>query len=152
MPGGVADDCGWCRGALVILDCNGLTQAAQLVIRRTTHLGRFELQPRSALCLRRGLGQAASARGLDMLQRKQDVVLVAEGEAACSEGADEAGTIGCELTLSIQRIGARAYLIAEHIKREAVRAGLDPSMLLAVYLGVVAHALNPCARLPIFRS
>lgn len=41
--------------------------------------------------------------------------------------------------------------IAEHIKREAERAGLDPSMLLAIYLGVVAHALNPCARFPIFR-
>ena len=34
--------------------------------------------------------------------------------------------------------------LSKHILREAERAGLDANMLLAVYMGVIAHVLNPC--------
>lgn len=37
--------------------------------------------------------------------------------------------------------------LSQHIIREAERAGLDANMLLAIYLGVIAHVLNPCTLL-----
>ena len=76
--------------------------------------------------------------------------------AAPATGADEASSdtqVAQQLSALLKKSQAARTAalfradcpVSQHIIREAERAALDPNMMLAVYLGVVAQVLNPCA-------
>ena len=77
-------------------------------------------------------------------------------KATCAKPAVEAAETEEELAAALSALLKKGHAartnallkddceLSQHIIREAERAGLDANMLLAVYMGVVAHVLNPC--------
>ena len=79
----------------------------------------------------------------------------AKKTAAAIAGADEA-TADTQVAQQLSALLKKSHAartaalfkadceVSQHILREAERAALDPNMMLAAYLGVVAQVLNPC--------